>query len=322
MTSLDPQKSDEEFLSEHLLSTSRTFALAIPLLEGQRQAQVGLSYLLFRVADSIEDAPQGDADTKMELLSAVSETIFPACEGKYQDCPACDSPVLSPSICQTECVSLAGLWPEQSPAGRLLHDFPRLMSIFHQSPTPIARIVGGAIKTTAAGMMGFLKKSSQSPNQIEVKSLTDLRLYCYVVAGIVGEMLTDIFVCHHPIDLALHGELRQQAVGFGEFLQLINILKDSRHDAANGRVFIPTDVSRDRIHEMAFQGRDEAQKYIRLLEERNFPSDIVRFCQFIYLLADGSLQKLRRHGAGSKLTREEVMQILSDVKSGCSQLPV
>ena len=39
-----------------LIATSRTFALAIPLLPEPLRREVTLSYLLFRVADTFEDA--------------------------------------------------------------------------------------------------------------------------------------------------------------------------------------------------------------------------------------------------------------------------
>ncbi|MFN9976667.1 MAG: hypothetical protein ACK58T_42875, partial [Phycisphaerae bacterium] len=97
---------------------------------------------------------------------------------------------------------------------------------------------------------------------------------------------------------------------------------DTRFDAANGRVFIPVETSRENIHELALQGRRDALMYIRFLERHDFPIDIILFCRFLFLLADGSLQKLKDGGAGSKLTRQDVQKILADVRSETSVLPV
>lgn len=304
MTSFDHQLDDDAFVEEYLQGTSRTFALAIPLLSTERRRQIGLSYLLFRVADSIEDAPGGDSVQKKELLSALRKCLYQACQG---------SPSESTKIAAS--TSFRGLWPDHSPTGRLLQAFPRLMVIFNQVPISVSQVMCTAVTSTISGMISFIDASMDSPNQIQLRTLSDLRLYCYAVAGIVGEMLTEIFVCHHSTGRTAYQGLRQLSVGFGEFLQLINILKDSQLDASDGRVFIPMEASRESIFDLAMEGKEDAFQYIRLLEKNDFPPDIISFCRFLYLLADGSLQKLRSGGAGSKLTRDEVMRLLAEVKN-------
>lgn len=312
MTSGNDDQTEDEMIDYFLQGTSRTFALAIPLLNVERRRQIGLSYLLFRIADSIEDAPEADADVKNELLTALRYcfSIPPA------------SHALRSHFKGPGSINFKGLWPEHSPTGRLLLAFPRLMAIFDCLPTSVSQVIGKALTSTVTGMNGFIETSKGLPNQIHIQTLNELRLYCYVVAGIVGEMLTDIFVCHHLTKPAAHRELRRLSVGFGEFLQLVNILKDSHVDAAGGRLFIPIEAPRERIYELAMAGREEALAYVRLLGSNDFPTDIVSFCHFLFMLADGSLQKLRHGGAGSKLTRAEVMQILSKTKSEVSFLTV
>jgi farnesyl-diphosphate farnesyltransferase len=312
MTAVPDHQGDDAFIDEFLQGTSRTFALAIPLLEAVRRRQVGLSYLLFRVADSIEDAPEADAESKKNLLKS-----FKLClEGEHSESHG------HAQYRSDHRPDLSGLWPAQSPTGRLLLEFPRLMTIFSELPASVSNAIRKALTLTASGMMGFLDASHDSQNQIQIRTILDLKLYCYAVAGIVGELLTDIFVFHHPPGRAAHPSLRSLSTGFGEFLQLINILKDSQFDAASGRVFIPMEASRESVQELALQGRAQALMYIRLLEENVFPRDVVHFCRFLFLLADGSLQKLLDGGAGSKLSRLEVQQILSDVRAETSVLPV
>ena len=46
----------DKFLQDQLVKTSRTFALAIPLLPQPTARQVTVAYLLFRIADTFEDA--------------------------------------------------------------------------------------------------------------------------------------------------------------------------------------------------------------------------------------------------------------------------
>lgn len=317
MTSTNGHPNDDELIDRLLQGNSRTFALAIPLLAVQRRRQIGLSYLLFRIVDSIEDAADADVPVKCELLSALRrrfrttevEVLHSLPTGNPDDSLSADP------------IQLAGLWPDNSPTGELMLAFPRLAKIFDSLPTSVLQVVGKALTSTISGMQGFIEASHGMPYQIQVQSLDDLRQYCYVVAGIVGEMLTDIFVCHHSCEPTVHQDLRQLSVGFGEFLQLVNILKDSVVDAAGGRLFIPSETSRESVYELAMAGRQDAQIYISTLASNGFPKDIIHFCRFIFMLAESSLQRLRNRGAGSKLTRTEVMQILISVQSDSAYMP-
>jgi farnesyl-diphosphate farnesyltransferase len=317
MTAVHHLKNDDEFIDHHLQGTSRTFALAIPLLASDLRRQIGISYLLFRVADSIEDAPDGDAAVKKHLLISLRDCL--------SDSTLCDAIVRNSDheqLSAPTAPAFEGLWPAQSPTESLLRDFPRLLSIFSELPSRVSQAIRKSLISTINGMIGFLDASRNLPNQIQIQTVTDLRLYCYAVAGVVGELLTDLFVLHHPAGLKDHEELRRLAVGFGEFLQLINILKDTGRDATSGRVFIPMEASRENVHELAIASRKNALSYICLLEKNVFPSDIILYCRFLYLLADGSLEHLLQGGPGSKLTRAEVMRILSELKSESVILPV
>lgn len=312
LTAVGHLQDDDRFIDKLLQETSRTFALAIPLLAAERQRQIGLSYLLFRVADSIEDAPEGDVATKISLLNALKTCLH---KGE-----------LVPTL-QTECVGLdstsfSGLWPTESPTERLLRELPGLMAMFAELPSSVADAIRKALTSTISGMIRFLDASKSSLEQIRLQTVADLRLYCYAVAGVVGELLTDIFVFHYPPGLAVHQELRRLSVGFGEFLQLTNILKDADRDAASGRVFIPVGTSREAVVQLAVAAHDDALMYINLLEKNDFPTDIQYFCRFLCFLAEGSVTRLRSHGAGSKLTRDEVLRILSEVKSDSPVSPV
>jgi farnesyl-diphosphate farnesyltransferase len=56
-------------LEQLLIATSRTFALAIPLLPEPTRLEVTLSYLLFRVADTFEDAASWPRALRIEALA-------------------------------------------------------------------------------------------------------------------------------------------------------------------------------------------------------------------------------------------------------------
>ncbi len=65
----------------------------------------------------------------------------------------------------------------------------------------------------------------------------DLRLYCYRVASTVGLICLAIFGCRHP-------RSPEYAVDLGLALQLTNILRDLKSDAARGRIYLPADEMR------------------------------------------------------------------------------
>src|SRR5689334_16439764 len=62
-------------LDELLEKTSRTFALAIPLLPEPTRRQVGLAYLLFRIADTFEDAELWTRERKLAALEGFAALL-------------------------------------------------------------------------------------------------------------------------------------------------------------------------------------------------------------------------------------------------------
>jgi 15-cis-phytoene synthase len=62
----------------------------------------------------------------------------------------------------------------------------------------------------------------------------DLRVYCSRVASAVGLICLPIFGCRHP-------RSRAYAMDLGIALQLTNILRDLKADAARGRIYLPVD---------------------------------------------------------------------------------
>ncbi len=70
---------------------------------------------------------------------------------------------------------------------------------------------------------------------LEIKrysNLAELEQYCYRVASVVGLLSIEIFGYKNP-------GCRQYAIHLGKALQLTNILRDVRSDAARGRIYLP-----------------------------------------------------------------------------------
>ena len=75
--------------------------------------------------------------------------------------------------------------------------------------------------------------------------LVDLDRYCYFVAGIVGEMLTDLFCDYCPELQGKRDEMSPLAVSFGQGLQMTNILKDVWEDRDADTCWLPRSVFDD-----------------------------------------------------------------------------
>ena len=91
---------------------------------------------------------------------------------------------------------------------------------------------------SARGMIAVVERIDDS-GALQLKTMQELRDYCYMVAGIVGEMLTELFLFRARRCKTVAVELRARAVEFGEALQLVNILKDSQADGAEERSYLP-----------------------------------------------------------------------------------
>lgn len=85
----------------------------------------------------------------------------------------------------------------------------------------------------------------ESQNSLGLETLYHMGRYCYYVAGVVGEMLTDLF-CQYSEEIAENRKkLFSLAASFGQGLQMTNILKDLWEDKARGACWLPRDVFKD-----------------------------------------------------------------------------
>lgn len=210
-------------LQEQLLpGVSRTFALTIPQLPGELRTAVTNAYLLCRIADTIED----DARMTIEHKVQFHERFLAALGGK--DDPGALGRDLSD-----------GLAPETIPAEReLTRQIPLVVRVTSKLPDTCRRAIERCVNIMCLGMPRFQRQTSASG----LPALRDVERYCYYVAGVVGEMLTDLF-CEHNQHIATHRErLQRLAIGFGQGLQLTNILKDFWDDRQRGACWLSNDV--------------------------------------------------------------------------------
>jgi farnesyl-diphosphate farnesyltransferase len=278
-----------------LARTSRTFALAVPLLEPALARDVALAYLLFRVADTVEDETTWPADVRADLLHDFSSRM----------------PHLDRASAEAFLARLAALPAVASEDCReLLNDLPALA--LSLEPTPSHEAIRKHVARTARGMSETLARG-HARGRPGLDTLEELRAYCYFVAGIVGELLTDAFVLAAPTLASVDGELRLHDARFGEGLQLVNVLKDRRDDAEHGRAFVPPEVPESTLFSLAREDLGHAERYVRALARGGATRGMLAFTRLPLALARETLDLVERHGPGTKVSRERVGRLLAEL---------
>jgi farnesyl-diphosphate farnesyltransferase len=133
------------------------------------------------------------------------------------------------------------------------------------------------------------------------------------VAGIVGELLTDLFLLAEPRLEAVATELRANAALFGEGLQLVNVLKDRRHDLADGRSFVPSSVEPSALFALARHDLVHASHYVEALVRSGASRGTVAFTTLPLRLAGETLDRIEADGPGAKLSRARVAEIYAEL---------
>lgn len=306
-----PELSAAE-LTTLLARTSRTFALTIPLLTEPRATQVGIAYLLFRIADTLEDAPRWGRDTRHAALVSFARWL----EGPREESAAGSrhegAEVTSAPAAETWS-DLALASPPSADDGciALLARADAVLGALGPMTSNVRRTITHHVARTTRKMAEFVARQGEG-GSLALTDLADLKAYCYAVAGIVGEMLTELFVLGAPELEDARDRLMALAPAFGEGLQLVNILKDAPSDAHEGRIYVPGAVAPNVVVALAREDLARACDYVRALAEAGAPADIRAFCALPVRLAEATLDRLGEGAA--KLTRDEVLSIYSEVR--------
>lgn len=214
-----PTDSDLQFQSDSLQEVSRTFALTIPQLPDSLQQVVGNAYLLCRIADTIEDDPGLDQQQKQHYSERFIQVVSGS--SSADEFARTLHPLLSDSTSASE--------------HELILNTPRVIGITDRFTIEQRQELERCVRIMSRGMADF----QQRPDPHGVPDLEAFDRYCYIVAGVVGEMLTGLF-CHYSSEIAVHREhLDKLSVSFGAALQMTNILKDVWKDHRRGACWLP-----------------------------------------------------------------------------------
>lgn len=265
----NPQ-TDLAYQKAILNSVSRTFALTIPLLPPIIEKVVGNTYLLCRMVDTIEDAAELSPETKRHLSKLFLDAVLER------------APVES---FVDPCLQALQNYSNLDELDLIAHT-PTVLRILHTFSNHDQEAVSRCVSIMSEGMSQFHDRQTEAG----LKDLGEFEEYCYVVAGVVGELLTSIFR-HHSPQFSKNIQGRESlAVAFGQALQMTNILKDSPEDQARGVSWKPANLSQVDLLRIAYQKLTDSLAYILLIPKEEV--GMRRFCLLAFGLAVLTLDKI------------------------------
>jgi farnesyl-diphosphate farnesyltransferase len=219
---MEPGVSDAVYQDQILPHVSRTFALTIPQLPAALRIAVTNAYLLCRIADTIEDEP---ALSPPETL-AFMERFMDVVAGR-------DEP-------DALALALASRLSDRTLATEreLVSHMRRVINVTAGLSPAQRASINRCVELMCYGMPRFQATASLKG----LPRLVDLDEYCYYVAGVVGDMLTELFCEHAPWIARNRTGLQSLAVSFAQGLQMTNILKDVWEDRSRGACWLPQEV--------------------------------------------------------------------------------
>ncbi|HYF51636.1 MAG TPA: phytoene/squalene synthase family protein [Planctomycetota bacterium] len=237
----------EELLGDLLKNVSRSFYLTVRVLPRDLRVPIGLAYLLARAADTIADTALIPPADRLDLLLGFRAHV----NGLQHDA----------TLGRIEHALSAG---QSDPHERkLLQSLaPALALLDELSPTDRTE-VRSVVTTLTQGMELDLRTfPDESSGQLAaLKTIDDLELYTYLVAGCVGQFWTRMTKAHTPaLSDWNEAEMSARGIAFGKALQYTNVLRDCPRDLRIGRCYIPS----ERLAEFGLQPQE-------LLDPRTAP---------------------------------------------------
>ncbi|PLB51623.1 farnesyl-diphosphate farnesyltransferase [Aspergillus steynii IBT 23096] len=194
--------------------TSRSFSAVIKELHPELLLPVCVFYLTLRGLDTIEDDTSIPLETKEPLLRGFKDLL------------------------EQDGWTFTGNRPEEKDR-ELLVQFHNVITEYKNMKPAYQAIVKDITDKMGNGMADYCRKAET--DDASVKTTVEYDLYCYYVAGLVGEGLTRLFVEAEFGNAALLKRPRLHK-SMGLFLQKTNIIRDVREDNDDGRRFWPKEV--------------------------------------------------------------------------------
>lgn len=229
-----------QFYQKHLNQVSRSFALCIAKLETPLKAWVGLTYLICRILDTVEDSYWEIAHQQLSKFEGFDRFLL----SRPTD---------------EEIQAWSADFPQDIKAGelQLIQDSKTIFHDLHEAPPGVRAIIQQLVSSMSLGMKHFLKRKES--NRMTLKTMPEVNQYCFFVAGVVGEALAKLVDLVEPKFKLVRSRIKD-AHHFGLFLQKVNLLKDQLGDENEGRFLVPS------RQDVLTSLKDNAEGAIRFLE--------------------------------------------------------
>jgi farnesyl-diphosphate farnesyltransferase len=210
--SQDPETRKKSF--QFLVLTSRSFSAVIMELHPEMLVAIAVFYLVLRGLDTIEDDTSVPLDVKEPLLRDFKNII------------------------EKDGWNWNGNRKEEKDR-QLLVEFENVIAEYKSLKPAYRAIIKDMTDKMGNGMADFVVKAAN--DGISVQKIEEYDLYCYYVAGLVGEGLTRLFVEAKFGNPALLSRPKLHK-SMGLFLQKTNIIRDVREDHDDNRHFWPKEI--------------------------------------------------------------------------------
>jgi farnesyl-diphosphate farnesyltransferase len=215
----------EPSIDKLLEETSRSFYLTLNKLPSGVRKQMGLLYLLARIADTIADSNSGTTEELLETLESYNDRA----QGLSDSMPD---------------MSDLAKYQKNPAEARLLSRAEEPIQLLFELPERDREIIRTCLGIIVGGQSLDLQRFGAGKGNVitPLRNYDELDDYAYRVAGSVGEFWTSMSLEHQfKVNRETEKKLFEKGVRFGKALQLINILRDIPEDLRLGRCYIPLD---------------------------------------------------------------------------------
>lgn len=210
-----------------LEATSRSFYPTLKYLPKKIRGQIGLLYLLARVADTIADSKHGETKILLDTLKQYNEVA----QGRSDQLP--------------DFSEISEIQDNESEA-ELLRNVQLVIDGLNEYSTPDKERILECLETIIGGQILDLNRFGPAKEGGEISSLSnnyELDDYTFRVAGCVGVFWTKMSLSHLvKLKPGKEEEFFAKGIRFGKALQMINILRDIPEDLRFGRCYIPSEA--------------------------------------------------------------------------------
>ncbi len=276
----------------HLDQVSRSFAFCIAQLREPLRSWVGLSYLLCRYVDTIEDAPWTSSQNQLAAFDAVQAAVVdPSVRGSLE-------------LVHAE----LGRMPIRRVELELIQEARDLLCDLDALPTDVREILTELLLSMIRGMRHFAERKGASG--LKLRSVEEVNQYCFFVAGLVGEMLAKL-LGHEQSRFLVDSTTLVNAHHFGQFLQKVNLLKDQQIDEKEGRQLLP---DRFQVESSALANAECAFDFLESVPTQEV--EFRRFCAWSLFLGLESLKLTKNMNPMDgqvKIERSRTLEILNGI---------